>query len=94
MQASNDSAEFGRNAGGVVQIAIRSGTNDFHGSAYEFIRNDDARHDRRSVRENVAKSGMNMPVVLATGLGTMIHPDVCGGIGACERQACCFREQV
>lgn len=40
VQTSNYSAEFGRNAGGVIQISIRSGSNDFHGSAYEFIRND------------------------------------------------------
>ena len=26
--------------GGVIQIASRSGTNQFHGNAYEFIRND------------------------------------------------------
>jgi hypothetical protein len=32
-------AEFGRTGGGVVSFAIRSGTNDLHGSATEFLRN-------------------------------------------------------
>lgn len=40
IQTSNYSAEYGRNAGGVIMVSIRGGTNDFHGSAYEFIRND------------------------------------------------------
>jgi len=34
------SAEFGRAAGGVLSLTTRSGSNDFHGSGYEFLRND------------------------------------------------------
>jgi Carboxypeptidase regulatory-like domain len=38
---SNYSAEFGRAGGAVVQISIKSGTNSFHGVAFEFLRNND-----------------------------------------------------
>jgi outer membrane receptor protein involved in Fe transport len=43
---STFSAEYGRNSGAVVNIATRSGTNQFHGELFEFLRNDalDARN--------------------------------------------------
>jgi len=37
---SNYEAELGRTGGGVVQMTTKSGTNEFHGSIYEYFRND------------------------------------------------------
>jgi len=39
VSTSDVSAEFGGYGGGVVQISTKSGTNQFHGSAYEYFRN-------------------------------------------------------
>jgi len=37
---SNYPAEYGRNAGGVITVATQSGTNKYHGTAFNFLRND------------------------------------------------------
>ncbi len=33
-------AEFGKSGGGIVSVVTKGGSNDFHGSAFEFLRND------------------------------------------------------
>jgi hypothetical protein len=37
---NNPSAELGMFLGGVISVSLRSGTNQFHGSAFEYLRND------------------------------------------------------
>jgi hypothetical protein len=41
IQTSNYSAELGRNAGGAMNAVTRSGSNDLHGTLFEFLRNQD-----------------------------------------------------
>jgi hypothetical protein len=44
------SAEYGSTVGALTQVSTKSGTNQFHGDAYEFVRNNDL--DSRSFFEN------------------------------------------
>jgi len=46
------STEFGRAVGGIVNIITKSGTNDFHGSVYEFFR-----HDKMDAKNALAAAG-------------------------------------
>lgn len=69
---SNYSAEYGKTSGGVVNAITRSGTNDFHGTAYEFLRNSalDARNyfedptlPKNSFKRNQFGGGIGGPIV-------------------------------
>jgi hypothetical protein len=46
VHTSNYSAEFGGNSGAVINVASKRGSNEFHATLYEFLRNDalDARN--------------------------------------------------
>ena len=37
---NNYTAEYGRNSGGIISVVTKSGTNDLHGSLFDFVRND------------------------------------------------------
>lgn len=54
---SNYAPEFGRNGGGVINVVTRSGQNDFHGTLYEFLRNDAL--NARPAFQTTALAGIN-----------------------------------
>lgn len=68
MEVSGFSAENGRMAGGVMNMVLRSGTNQYHGDVFEYIRNDifDARSffDQRKLplRRNQFGATLHGPV--------------------------------
>ena len=70
VQTSMYTAEVGRTAGGVVNIITKSGSNAYHGSAFEFFRNDrfDARNffatnvDKPVLRQNQYGGSLGGPV--------------------------------
>ena len=67
---NNFSAEYGRNTGAVVNAITRAGTNEYHGSAFEFVRNDafDARNffslEQPKLRRNQFGGTLGGPVHL------------------------------
>jgi Carboxypeptidase regulatory-like domain len=59
LQTSTYSAEFGRSLGGVVNLQIKSGTNAYRGSVFEFHRND--AFDANNFFNNAAKPSRPKP---------------------------------
>lgn len=58
IQKNNFTAEFGNATGAVVSVVTKSGTNEFHGSAFEFLRNGvfNARNFFAAKRDNLKRS--------------------------------------
>ncbi|MFB3902499.1 MAG: carboxypeptidase regulatory-like domain-containing protein [Acidobacteriota bacterium] len=73
VQTSGYSAEFGKAGGGIINVAIRSGTNELHGFAYDYIRNDalnarpyDFTHTnvaKQPLRRNQFGGGLSGPII-------------------------------
>lgn len=59
--SSNYAAEFGKASGGVVNTVTRSGSNNWHGSAYEFYRTATLAAKDRSTISGLAPNGINPP---------------------------------
>ena len=59
--SSNYAAEFGKASGGVVNTVTRSGSNSYHGSAYEFWRNRTLNATDRTTVNGLAPNGINPP---------------------------------
>ena len=76
LQTSGFSAEYGRLAGGVVTMALKSGGNDLHGSVFEFVRND--LFDARSFFD-AARSELRRNQFGATVTGPLTIPKLYSG---------------
>jgi Carboxypeptidase regulatory-like domain/TonB dependent receptor len=72
VQTNTYTAEVGRTAGGIINIITKSGSNDFHGSAYEFFRNDvldanpfqfGANNPKPELRQNQFGGSISGPIV-------------------------------
>jgi Carboxypeptidase regulatory-like domain/TonB dependent receptor-like, beta-barrel len=70
VQSSDYSAEYGRTGGAQINVVLKSGTNAFHGTLFEYFRN----------RNLDAKNYFDFPNCTATSV-----PGECGGIPALQR---------
>jgi hypothetical protein len=74
VQTNNLGPEYGRFAGGVVNLSTKSGTNRFHGSAYEFLRNKVLNaNDFFSNREGLARPAFTQNQFGANLGGPVVH---------------------
>jgi hypothetical protein len=70
VQTNNYSAQFGRNSSGVVSVLTKSGTNQFHGSVFEFFRD---RNFNATTRGQPSKTPYNQHRFGFTVGGPAIH---------------------
>ncbi len=60
VNTSNYSAEYGRAAGGVINTVTQSGTNDFHGSLFYYLRDNKLGATNPTTRRNVLVNGVGV----------------------------------
>jgi Carboxypeptidase regulatory-like domain/TonB dependent receptor len=80
VQTTNFSAEFGRSGAAVLNATTKSGTNEFHGDAWEFFRND--KLDAANFFENagnIPKGALNQNQFGFTAGGPVVIPHVFDG---------------
>ena len=61
IMTANYGAEYGRSSGGQIRIVTKSGTTEFHGAAYEYLRNTNLNANTWA-RNNVAATGFTAPI--------------------------------
>jgi outer membrane receptor protein involved in Fe transport len=76
VNAHNDQAEFGGALGGIINVATRSGTNELHGTAWEYLRND-AFNARNTFQPTVTVFRQNQ--FGASGGGPVVFPKLYNG---------------
>ncbi|MGH9898866.1 MAG: TonB-dependent receptor, partial [Pyrinomonadaceae bacterium] len=62
VDSSNFPAEYGTGTGGQINVVTKSGSNQFHGSLFEYLRNDklDARNFFDNIAPNIPKSSLRL----------------------------------
>jgi hypothetical protein len=61
MITNNASAEFGNFQGGIINVTMKSGTNEFHGSVFEFFKNDKLNANAWSRNWTLGADGKSLP---------------------------------
>jgi hypothetical protein len=61
ISTSNYGADMGKHAGATIEVATKSGTKDFHGSVFEYVRNDKFDANDWFVNRQIAPEGGNAP---------------------------------
>lgn len=73
-------AEFGRDGGAVINVITKSGTNSFHGSAYEYFQSSDLNtNDFFNNAQNIKKQGYVQSIYGASAGGPVIIPRLYNG---------------
>jgi hypothetical protein len=68
-------AEYGRAAGGVVNVTIKSGTNDIHGTVFEFLQNDNLNANTWQANKNGDPKGAYIQNQFGVAIGGPIIKD-------------------